>query len=505
MVEHALGKDEFEGLELHGLPITGLGGVSPPLAKNRNSGDNSARMLPYLLALLPLGALPGTGGDDCSAPSLIAGYGNFPYDNRFATTGADGQLNCQCFGFGSSAIGDDVWFRWTAPTSGVITASLCSSAGHDSRMAVYAGGNCPTQAPLACDDDWCSFVGASQVSWQASAGATYLLQVGNFPGGAGALGSLAIFPINVPTNDSCQSPALIFGPGPHIFDNGSATTGSEGQCESLCTSVQTTTITDDVWFTWVADFDGIAQLSLCASPIDTRCAVYAGASCPLPGSALACDDDGCYFAGPSRLSFAASYGSTYLIQIGCFPSSPGGQGSFLIQNTSPSALFTPVCVQGRYGVGACPCANPPLQAGAGCNNSSATGGALLSAAGSASIANDTLQLNMTGGKPNGATVLLQGRTELSLLSGSVAFGQGLRCVGGNLLRLYVVGAVGGAASFPPAGNPSIVARSGALGDALNAGITRVYTSYYRDPIVLGGCASTRTFNSSNGGIVPWSP
>jgi hypothetical protein len=220
---------------------------------------------------------------------------------------------------------------------------------------------------------------------------------------------------------------------------------------------------------------------------------------------LACDDDGCYFAGPSRLSFAASYGSIYLIQIGCFPSSPGGQGSFLIQNTSPSALFTPVCVQGRYGVGVCPCSNPPLQPGAGCNNSSATGGALLFAAGSASLSGDTLQLSLTGGKPSGATVLLQGQVELSLLGGSSAFGQGLRCAGGNLLRLYVVGAVGGTASFPPVGNLSIAARSGALGDVLSAGVTRVYTSYYRDPIVLGGCASTRTFNSSNGGIVLWSP
>jgi hypothetical protein len=29
--------------------------------------------------------------------------------------------------------------------------------------------------------------------------------------------------------------------------------------------------------------------------------------------------------------------------------------------------------------------------------------------------------------------------------------------------------------------------------------------YYRDPIVLGGCAATRTFNASNGGIVYWAP
>lgn len=450
-------------------------------------------------------SVSGTGGNECAAPTLISGFGNFPYDNRFATTSAEGQLNCECFGFGSSAIEDDIWFRWTAPTSGVVTASLCANQSHDSRMAVYADPGCPQNPPLACDDDWCSFVGPSQVSWQASAGASYLLQIGNFSVGGGVLGSLSIQPQSVPVNDSCQAPTLILGAGPHNFDNTTATTGREGQCETLCTSVQTTTITNDVWFTWVADFDGIAQLSLCASPIDTRCAVYLGSTCPGLGTALACDDDGCYFAGPSRLNFAAQYGQSYLIQVGCFPSMPGGQGSFLIQNTSPTPLFTPVCVQGRTGVAPCPCANPPLTSGAGCNNSSNTGGALLSASGSASLAQDTLQLAMVGGKPTGTTVLLQGPNELSLGSGSVAFGQGQRCVGGSLLRLYFINAVGGAASFPPAGNPGIAARSASLGGAITPGSRRVYMSYYRDPIILGGCASTRTFNASNGGLVTWSP
>jgi|688.fasta_scaffold28806_4 hypothetical protein len=446
-----------------------------------------------------------TGGDECASPSLISGYGLFPYDNRFATTSAQGQLNCECFGFGSSAIADDIWLRWTAPASGVVTASLCANPGHDSRMAVYDAPGCPQGSPLACDDDWCGFVSASQVSWTASAGASYLLQIGNFSSGGGVAGSLSIQPTSVPANDGCQTPELIFGPGPHGFDNTSATTGREGQCEALCTSVQTTTLTDDVWFTWIADFDGIAQLSLCASAIDTRCAVYLGSGCPQPGSAIACDDDGCYFAGPSKLSFAASYGTSYLIQIGCFPSMPGGQGSFTIQNTSPNPLFTSVCVQGRYGVVPCPCANPPGNAGAGCNNSSNTGGALLSASGGASLSASALQLGMVGGRPTGATVLLQGQAELSLGIGSSAFGQGLRCVGSNLLRLYLVNAVSGAANFPPPGGSSVSARSAALGDVISPGSRRVYMCYYRDPIVLGGCAATRTFNASNGGIVYWAP
>ncbi|MFM7281764.1 MAG: hypothetical protein ACKO32_08300, partial [Planctomycetia bacterium] len=146
---------------------------------------------------------------------------------------------------------------------------------------------------------------------------------------------------------------------------------------------------------------------------------------------------------------------------------------------------------------------PPQQVGAGCNNSSSTGGALLSGSGSASVAADALLISVAGTKPTATTVLLQGHTELSLGSGGVAFGQGLRCVGGTLLRLYVTGAVGGAANFPPTGSNSISARSAALGDSLTAGSRRVYMAYYRDPIVSGGCPVSATFNATNALSVAW--
>jgi hypothetical protein len=45
--------------------------------------------------------------------------------------------------------------------------------------------------------------------------------------------------------------------------------------------------------------------------------------------------------------------------------------------------FTSLCDPGVAGVIACPCSNAPSGSGRGCNNSSATGGAILQAAGSA--------------------------------------------------------------------------------------------------------------------------
>ena len=53
----------------------------------------------------------------------------------------------------------------------------------------------------------------------------------------------------------------------------------------------------------------------------------------------------------------------------------------------------PFCAPGEQGWSPCPCGNPPTTAGAGCNNSAGTGGALLATSGTASVSADTLDLD----------------------------------------------------------------------------------------------------------------
>jgi hypothetical protein len=103
--------------------------------------------------------------------------------------------------------------------------------------------------------------------------------------------------------------------------------------------------------------------------------------------------------------------------------------------------------------------------------------------------------------PTALSIFLQGTTAIAPLG----FGDGLRCTGGALKRLYVHNAVGGVVSAPQPGEPSISARSAALGDVITAGATRHYQTYYRDP-VLGFCASPlgNTWNISSGLSVVWS-
>jgi hypothetical protein len=165
--------------------------------------------------------------------------------------------------------------------------------------------------------------------------------------------------------------------------------------------------------------------------------------------------------------------------------------------------FTSLCDGGVGGVTACPCANPPAGPGRGCDNSAGTGGAALSASGAAYLSRDSLVFTTNGERPTAFGIVLQGTTALT---SGVVYGQGVRCVGGTLLRLYSKTASGGSITAPDfgAGDPTVSARSAAMGDVIQPGQSRWYLVYYRDPTVLGGCPASSTFNATQTGQVDWS-
>jgi hypothetical protein len=161
-----------------------------------------------------------------------------------------------------------------------------------------------------------------------------------------------------------------------------------------------------------------------------------------------------------------------------------------------------MCVPGDLGTVACPCGNPQSPAGSikGCDNSSATGGAKLDSGGAASLSADTVVFTTSGERPTATSVVLQGD---SLTSSGTTFGQGVRCAGGTLVRLYTKTAISGSIVAPGPADPSVSARSAALGDTIGAGQTRWYLVYYRDPNVLGGCPASSTFNATQGQAIAW--
>jgi len=160
---------------------------------------------------------------------------------------------------------------------------------------------------------------------------------------------------------------------------------------------------------------------------------------------------------------------------------------------------TPYCSGDGLVAGACPCGNFGV-AGRGCATSQPGSiGAWLHATGTTTP--DTVVLTSSGELPAALSIVLQGTTTLA---SPAVYGDGLRCVAGILKRLYSVNAVNGVVSVPGAGDPSISARSAALGDPIAPGSTRYYQTYFRDPnpsfcpTPVGG-----TFNVSNAYRITW--
>lgn len=141
---------------------------------------------------------------------------------------------------------------------------------------------------------------------------------------------------------------------------------------------------------------------------------------------------------------------------------------------------------------ACPCGNSSLTS-SGCGNSSNANGGALDVSGTSSITADTLVLSGSG-MPNGGALYFEG-TSYGYIQ--TAFGDGLLCVGGGIVRLGVKFNAAGASQYPMAGDASIAASTGiaALG-------VRAYQVWYRD--AANYCTSA-TFNVTNGQAVQWVP
>lgn len=170
----------------------------------------------------------------------------------------------------------------------------------------------------------------------------------------------------------------------------------------------------------------------------------------------------------------------------------------------PSTPGFNYCEPGTLAVNSCPCGNNPIGPGRGCDNSSITGGATLTDVGTASLASDTVVFTTAFQKPEAISLVLQSRFDNG--TGS-PFGDGIRCGDGLLKRLYVKNAVGGSITAPQGPDPSVSARSAAVGDPIAPGSYRQYQVFYRDPFPFA-CAfgpGGATFNVTVGRVVLWNP
>jgi len=103
--------------------------------------------------------------DACVDAVPIIGEGVFAFDNANATADR------------GSDLAHDVWYCWTSPCGGDVTIDTCGSTAVDTGMGIFDGCQCPPTAWLGFDDDACTY--QSSVTFSASAGADYLIQIGS--------------------------------------------------------------------------------------------------------------------------------------------------------------------------------------------------------------------------------------------------------------------------------------------------------------------------------------
>jgi hypothetical protein len=283
--------------------------------------------IPRVLLCLPISVLCAAsalaqGSDDCSTATPISGPGTFPVSTVNATDSAQQSTGCPL-------AHRDVWFAWTSTQSGPVRVQFCGGTTADTVVAAYTGASCPVSGTqIACNDDSCGL--QSMITFTATSGSTYLLQMGAFSTAVTYTGTFGIDFPGPTANDDCATPLVIAGNGPFNFDNTFSTTGTQGQAESLCNFTGGTAVTRDLWFTWTANFTNAHALvdSCSGTTANTKIAVYAGAGCP-SAPALACSDDTC--GVQAQANFNCQQGQTYTIQLGITANgTAGGSGTFRI-------------------------------------------------------------------------------------------------------------------------------------------------------------------------------
>ena len=190
----------------------------------------------------------------------------------------------------------DVWYVFTASCDGPVHFDTCGS-NYDTVLSLHTG--CPgtTANQVACNDDSynggnnaCGVNLQSGFDYTVTAGLTYHIRVSGFNGASGVF-NLHSYYISA-GSDSCGSAPTVTDGSFNICNCGASTDGpEENLCPFCCADNQ---INNDIWFKYVAPFNGTVDVSTCGSPdptFDTKLAIYAGGCTLNPDTAITCNDD----------------------------------------------------------------------------------------------------------------------------------------------------------------------------------------------------------------------
>lgn len=217
--------------------------------------------------------------DPCSATVLAVGTS---CTNTIATTG--GATNTAGVGTPTCGnyLGNDIWFRIVAPSSGRLrlsTSTVAGSALANAAMALYSAPACGgTMTQIACNDD--SFSGAMPELAVSglTAGTSYYARV--WANSNSAYGQFNICATEPPAHDEpCGAIALTVGSSCSMASQTNVAAGYSGDaplpgCGSLNAA------SHDVWFRFTAPTSGIVIIeSTSGTMTDGSMALYGGSTC----------------------------------------------------------------------------------------------------------------------------------------------------------------------------------------------------------------------------------
>ena len=211
------------------------------------------------------------------------------------------------------AIGSTVWYTLTPDVNATIVLDTLGSH-YDTVLAAYTGTGYGDLQLVACNDDTDGLL--SEIRFQATAGQTYLIQVGGFAGDEGyvELNGHAVLPPPPPANDAFAD-AIIASSAPASFSQTTEGATLESGEPTACN------LGASVWYALAFNETSTVSIDTFSSGFDTVLAVYTGTG--LGDLQLVdCNDDS-HPRFQSRVGFEADAGTTYWVQVGGYGGDTG--------------------------------------------------------------------------------------------------------------------------------------------------------------------------------------
>jgi hypothetical protein len=153
--------------------------VTAPGFETEIGCEDSQHMDRYVLNVdVSDGGIPVPENDDC-ADAILVGNGSHVFSTLLSQTDGPPDAPSSCGDF-STAIGADIWFRYTSSCDGEVTVSTCDQADYDTRLEIWEGG-CEKGTLIACNDDGDDCAGfTSKLQFQGICGMEYLVRVAGY-------------------------------------------------------------------------------------------------------------------------------------------------------------------------------------------------------------------------------------------------------------------------------------------------------------------------------------